>query len=112
MCLSCFLRHFEYYLKYDYSFYDTYIEIFEKDMIDSKDQYVMKSCVIYHSEGGIIVRLKPRTAEARIISIDEEEPRGIMSLQTLSLLQDLADNDCLVRDLFDITVGISVDENL
>jgi hypothetical protein len=108
VCLSCLLRRKpEHHLGCGHSICDTCVEIFGEGMVGFRDQYLMKGCVVCHLEGGIIVRLKPRTAGARIISIDGGGPRGVVPLKTLSLLQDLAGKDCPIRDLFDIAVGTS-----
>jgi hypothetical protein len=91
---------------------DNCVEIFGDGMVGYIDKYVIKSCVVCHSEGGITVSIKPRWAGARIICIDGGGPRGVVPLKTLSLLQDLAGGDCPIRDFFDIAIGTSAGEDL
>lgn len=57
------------------------------------------------------VRLKPPTASIRILSIDGGGIRGIVPLETLSLLQQLIRSDCPIQELFDLAYGTSIGEH-
>jgi hypothetical protein len=111
-CLCCLQRRPEHHLGCGHASCVTCVEIFGEGMVGFRDQYVMKSCVVCHWQGGITVRIKPRWAGARMICIDGGGSRGVVPLKTLSLLQDLAGEDCPIRDLFDIAVGTSAGEHL
>ena len=53
------------------------------------------------------VRLKPPTAGIRILSIDGGGVRGIIPLESLSLLQQLLGPDCPIQELVDLGFGTS-----
>lgn len=72
-----------------------------------KCQYHIDTCLLCHF-GNRIVRLKPFSADDRIISIDEEGTRDVILLEKLAIIQDIMEPKLELQDLFDIAFGTSV----
>jgi hypothetical protein len=56
--------------------------------------------------------MKSSTAEIKILSINDDESRDVMSLKFLSILQDMIELDCSIKDFFDLTFEINFDISL
>jgi len=75
-------------------------------------RFMLRECVICQSLGSLIIKLKPPTSGVRILSIDGGGSRGIIPLDNLSLLQDLAGPDIAIHELFDLSFGTSSGEHI
>jgi len=70
--------------------------------------YKLSTC-IHCGAGRLIAKMKPSTAGVRILSIDEEGVRDVVSLEFLDLLQKEVRKACSIQNLFDLVIGISSD---
>lgn len=76
-------------------------------MIGFEEKYILESCIVCQEHQSLTVQLKPSTAGIRILSIDGGGTRGIVPLETLSILQDLLGANLPIRELFDLAFGTS-----
>ena len=58
------------------------------------------------------VRLTPRCAGLRILTLDDGGVRGILELKLLEKIVAAVDQDIPVRDLFDLVVGTGTGKKL
>ena len=90
---------------------DSCVLAFGEGVLDFEYNFVLSSCIFCDCQPGLDVKIKPPTAGVRILSIDGGGSRGIIPLEMLSLLQELAGPDCPIRDFFDLTIGTSAGES-
>jgi Patatin-like phospholipase len=105
-CLSCLRRKPEHPMQCFHSYCDVCIRIFGDGMVGFEHQNVMHACIICQLRSALIVKLLPKTAGIRILSIDGGGSHGIASLKWLSILQAHIP-EYAVQDFFDLAVGTS-----
>ena len=110
-CLYCLQKKPEYVLTCDYAVCETCIQIFGRVETVAEYIYRLNNCLLCHS-GSIRVTLRPSTAGFRVLSIDEESVREMISLEFLSFLQEAVESTCKIQELFDLTFGISSGKTL
>ena len=76
-----------------------------------KFQYQLEKCFLCLSRA-LKITLKSSTVEIRILSIDDDENRDVVSLKFLRILQNMIEHSCSIQDLFDLTFEISFDTSL
>ena len=68
--------------------------------------YRLNSCLLCSFED-LEMKLQPLIASPRILSIDDDDVRKIISLEFLKLLQDAIELKCVIQSLFDFAIEIS-----
>ena len=71
------------------------------------DSWQVDECPICGSRSSFVARTKPDTAGIRILTIDGGGIKGIIPLENLALLQQLAGPDCPIQELIDLAYGTS-----
>ena len=107
ICLFCLQQKSKHVLMCGHAVCDTCVQIFEQALSALKYHYSIHTCMLCQSES-LTTWLKPPTAEYWVLSVNREEPQGIISLKFMKLIQDLV-CECSVQDLFDDIRGISSD---
>jgi hypothetical protein len=105
-CLSCLRRYPEHVFACRHSICDTCVEIFGEPSVEEANLYLCK-CMLCDGLQTLYVKLKPRTAAIRVLSIDGGGTRCIMPLDHLVLLQAILGDDLPLCDMFDLGVGTS-----
>jgi len=76
---------------------------------------VMDHCILcqteWHDEHRQLIRLKPKCAGVRILTLDGGGVRGIMELALLERLELRVGLNLAIRDLFDLIMGTSTGQN-
>jgi hypothetical protein len=89
---------------------DQCIETFDEGVIGGQHQYHVQSCLLCSEPNRNVVRLKPKTAGVRLLSVDGGGTRGIVPLEALKLLQNHLGLPCAIQDFFDFAIGTSAGE--
>ncbi len=110
-CMWCLRRKSENILICDHAICDTCVRVFENRLSNVKYRYKLESCLLCLSEA-LKITMKSSTAEIKILSINDDESRDVMSLKFLSILQDMIELDCSIKDFFDLTFEINFDISL
>ena len=108
MCLFCLCWKSKYVLNCRHIMYNIYVWIFRQVLPNLKYHYYISNCILCLFRM-LIVQLKLFIAEYQILFIDEENTQDIVSLEFMSLIQDLI-CDCSLQDLFDKVWGTSSDK--
>jgi len=85
---------------------DTCLRIFGKPTSAKDYRFFIRNCILCKLER-VIAEYKSPTVEIRILSIDEDGIRGVVSLVFLNLLQKTVGSQSCLQDLFDLAFGIS-----
>jgi hypothetical protein len=76
---------------------------------------VMDHCILcqteWHDEHRQLIRLKPKCAGVRILTLDGGGVRGVMELALLERLELRVGLNLAIRDLFDLIMGTSTGQN-
>ncbi|EXJ72783.1 uncharacterized protein A1O5_03930 [Cladophialophora psammophila CBS 110553] len=110
-CLVCLVQSPEHVLSCGHALCENCIKRFGCEVSlrsGLHSSYEIRECPVCGKRERFLVRLKPPTAGFRILSIDGGGLRGIVPLETLSLLQQLAQSDCPIQELFDLAYGTSI----
>ena len=110
-CLCCVRRRPEHVLHCGHALCESCVTTFGTDITAQTglaDSWQLQQCPMCGLQMSWDVRIKPPTAGIRILSIDGGGIRGVVPLETLSLLQQLAGSDCPVQELFDLAYGTSI----
>ncbi|QSS64910.1 hypothetical protein I7I51_01985 [Histoplasma capsulatum] len=86
---------------------DTCVEIDWAGVIGAESEYIGRECPVCAEPTAMKVKVKPRTAGARLISIDGGGTCGMIPIQILSSMQMLLGPDLPIEDLFEFNIGTS-----
>ena len=89
---------------------DVCLQIFELSVEDQESCFRLIECIVCTQRVFIMKRIKSPTADARILSIDDEDIRDVVLLEFLRLLQNVLESTLSLHDLFDQAFGISSDK--
>lgn len=106
-CLFCLVHRPEYMLPCRHAICDACVRRFGTPQHDEEHCFKVSRCLLCQATCDLRFRLKPPTAGARILSIDGGGIRGVIPLQTLTLLQASMGDDCPIRDFIDVAFGTS-----
>ena len=106
-CLLCLRRKPEHILTCRHAICDTCAAIFENPLRGKEAHFVVDPCALCGTKGRLVVKLKPSTAGARILTIDGGGVRGVVPLEFLRLLQNLLEPQLPLQDLFEQAFGTS-----
>ncbi len=109
-CIFCVRRKPEHILTCEHAICDACVVIFGSSVVGRENYFEIDSCMLCLTKGKLMARLKPKTAGARILSIDGGGVRGVVPLEFLGLLQGLLDADLELQDLFEQAFGTSSGE--
>ena len=109
-CLICVRRKLEHVLTCEHAVCDVCLQIFELSVKDQESCFRLIECIVCTQRVFIMKRIKSSTADARILSIDDEDIRDVVSLKFLRLLQNVLGSTLLLHDLFDQAFDISSDK--
>ena len=111
-CLLCLRRKPEHTSSCKHAICDICVVIFGSQVPGREAHFVLDPCLLCRVKGKMLVRLKPPTAGARILSIDGGGVRGVVPLEFLNLLQGLLEPPLLLQDLFEQAFGTSSGKTL
>ena len=109
-CLFCLARSPEHVLSCGHALCETCVRRNAREASQTSglyNSYELQECPLCGKREILLVRLKPPTAGVRMLSVDGGGIRGIVPLESLSLLQQLMP-DCPVQELFDLASGTSI----
>lgn len=107
-CLCCLRRKLKHVYICDHALCDVCVEIYENAVLSQEYCYELSICI--HCEADhLIANIKSSTIDVRILSIDEEDVRDVVSLKFLDLLQKEVRETCSIQNLFDLAIDISFD---
>ena len=110
-CLCCIRRRPEHVLDCGHGLCESCVTSFGTNITAQTglaDSWQLQQCPICGLQMTWNERIKPRTAGIRILGVDGGGIGGVVPLETLLLLQQLAGSDCPVQELFDLAYGTSV----
>lgn len=111
VCLCCHLRKPEHPMDCGHAMCQTCVRTFGRIVttgIAPTDSWRLPSCPICGTRLIMPIRIKPPTAGIRVLSVDGGGVKGIVPLQLLFRLQELAGLDCPMQHLFDLVYGTSI----
>ena len=106
-CLYCLRRPPEFVLSCEHAICEECFLAFGSKVVGKECHYQMQRCILCVSKGTAIVKIKPPTADARVLSIDGGGVGGVVPLEHLRLLQRAIGSELSVRDLFELGFGTS-----
>jgi hypothetical protein len=107
-CFACLRRRPQYSLPCKHCICENCVQVF--GTVSNLDPwlYLVGRCFLCGlATPGIAVKIKPKTATARVLSIDGGGVRGIVPLAFLKILQDLIGLPYPVQNHFDVAYGTS-----
>jgi hypothetical protein len=81
-------------------------------MVGYEYRYFLDTCLLCSSRSGLIIDLKGPTTGVKILCVDGGGSRGIIPLEELSSLQEMAGPDLPIQDFFDLKFGTSAGKHL
>jgi len=99
--LNCLRRKFEYVLSCKYAICNICFQILESNLESQKLYFCVNKCVICSQKIFVVERIKSVTTDFRILSIDDNNIRNIVSLKFFRLLQNIIELAFFIQDFFD-----------
>lgn len=107
-CFGCLRRKPQYYLGCGHWICQTCVRIFYGQQCDDPWLFKIDSCILCGVDTDRYrIRVKPDTAQVRVLSIDGGGARGRGPLEFLSILQQTLDLPYPVQRHFDVVFGTS-----
>ncbi|KAL4933509.1 patatin-like phospholipase family protein [Aspergillus undulatus] len=106
-CLICLRRHPEHVPTCGHAICDTCTEVFGEPAPHAYDKYIVRECIVCGALANLTVKMKPRTAGPRVLTIDGGGSLVVTSLENLEILQEILGPDLPVGDFFELDVGSS-----
>ncbi|RAH87599.1 FabD/lysophospholipase-like protein [Aspergillus japonicus CBS 114.51] len=106
-CLLCIRRSPEHVMSCGHSICDTCTEIYGEKVPHIDHAFTIQNCLYCRKARSLMIKLKPPTAAARVLSIDGGGPRGIIPLECLQMFQDALGEDLVLQDMIDFATGTS-----
>ncbi len=110
ICVWCVHRKSKNSLFCEHVICNMCVRIYENEMLIINCQYHIKICLFLYRSENCIVRLKSFFADERILIIDEKDTRDVISLEIMTIIQNMIESELQIQDLFDIAFNISVDK--
>lgn len=94
-CICCIRHSLKWRKSCDHAICDICVRRFDICFSSTKNRYLIKNCIFCDNDS-LIVNLKSKIVNIRVLIIDDDETRDIISLEYLRLLEKLLD-DCLLH---------------
>lgn len=108
VCLSCVLgRKPQHVLACGHAICDVCVEMRGRPLVGAECRYVVACCPLCQQTMDVEVRLLPKTAAVRVITIDGGGVRGVIPLRLLLEMQKMLGDECPLADLVDVVGGTS-----
>ena len=105
--LYCLRRKSKHVLDCEHAIYDICLRVFEMCVENFEYRYNIEICLLCINRGILMIKVKSSTTSVKILSVDDNEIRDVVSLKFLNLLQDIFDRDLLLQDYFEQTFDIN-----
>lgn len=115
VCLCCLQHEPERSLPCGNTLCERCVKVFGRNVTagpGASDMWEIIACPICDELLSSTARMKPPTAGVRILSLDGGGVKGIVPLQILALVQELAGPVCPIQELFDLVYGTSIGEKI
>ena len=106
-CLFCLRRKPEHRLTCGHTICDMCLVRFGSRIVGKECHYEISQCILCVRRGTAIAKIKPDTADVRILSIDGGGIGGVVPLEYLGLLQRALKPSLRIQDLFEEAFGTS-----
>jgi hypothetical protein len=111
-CLTCLQRKPEHVLPCAHAVCDVCVYRFGEGMVGYEYRYLLDTCLVCSSRSDLIIDLKGPTTGVSILCVDGGGSRGVIPLEFLSSLQEMAGPDLPIQDFFDLKFGTSAGKPL
>lgn len=110
-CLICLRRRPQYGLPCGHCICDNCVQVFGTLSCENPWDFQLQCCLLCGlATPGLVVKVKPKTATVRLLSVDGGGIRGSVSLEFIQALQDRVGLPMPIQDHFDVAYGTSSGE--
>ena len=106
-CLYCLRRKSKHVLDCEHAICDICLRVFEVCVESFEYHYNIEIYFLCINKETLMIKVKSSTTSVRILSVDDDEIRDVVSLKFLNLLQNIFDRDLLLQDYFEQTFDIN-----